>query len=161
MTRRKIRLSDLLDRTVEEGDCLLWTGYMNRGIIPTVSVDGRPKSVRRLIHEIKTGPIPAGLQFGVNCGNWRCVRCDHIAARTCSEATKGAVRSPAARMKAALSRRKVSRISDADIAAIRASGERAAVVARRYEISDSYVSAIRKHKARKDFAHPFAGLGAR
>lgn len=155
------RLCDLLDRTTEDGDCQLWVGYMNKGIVPTISIDGRPRSVRRLIYELKNGPIPAGLQLGVNCGNWKCVCPAHIAARTCSEATKLAVRSPAARMKAALERRKTSKLSDTAIAEIRASDERAAALSRRYGISDSYVSAIRKHKARQDYVHPFAGLGAR
>jgi len=83
----------VLARSVQDGDCLVWTGTVNNAGYGTVGVPqgepGHRKVVPRLVHrvvyEALVGPIPDGLVIDHLCATRRCVRVDHLEAVTPAE----------------------------------------------------------------------------
>lgn len=142
-------------RSEEEGDCLLWTGAScTRG--PVVTIKQMQYPLRRLVWEAKHGePFPAGSVTGVSCKNHLCL--EHVIDKTWSEHNSRPT-SLTHRIRTAMAKRKDSKLSDAAVAEIRASGERADVLAERHGISTAYVYMIRRGYNRRDYANPFAGL---
>lgn len=60
--------------------------------------------------------------------------------------------------KAAMARRKTSKLSDAGVLDIRTSEEHRSVLMQRYGITEAYYYMLRKGRYRKDYSSPFAGL---
>lgn len=153
-----IRLSDLLARTVPEGDCLLWTGRAVKGKFPQWDLGGKRYITRRLIYQLVYGPIPEHLQIGTRCKNPLCVHPDCLVARSASRAQRGRTIHPdhKARITAALRAR--SSITPEIVLAIRSSTEPGPVVEARYGLKKGRASRIRNFENWKDIANPFAGL---
>lgn len=82
------RVADwLAPRTVEEGDCLLWTRSANSERIPCAGVDGRPwVNVRRWVWARTKSAIPAGSVVVPTCRNPRCL--SHLSLMTKKQARK-------------------------------------------------------------------------
>lgn len=156
-----IRLSDLLARTVEEGNCLLWTGHANSGKFPQWRVDGKLYAARRIVYEVVHGEIPRGMQVGVRCKSLLCVHPDCLVARSRSRAMSGNPLTPHRRVAVTIGRRKNSALNLEIVRAIRASDEPGPVVEARYGLKKGYASRIRTNRCWVDTASPFAGLGAR
>ena len=57
----------LFARTVQDGDCLIWTGQINRYGYGVVSYGGKKWGAHRLIYMQERGPIPPGLQLDHLC----------------------------------------------------------------------------------------------
>lgn len=76
------RYRDLEDRlarrTEERGECLVWTGELNRGGYPVTTYQGKKRYVYRLTWERAHGPIPEGAQVDHVCHNRACVKVDHL-----------------------------------------------------------------------------------
>jgi hypothetical protein len=68
-------------RTVEEGDCLLWQGFINSGGTPIVRHNSKWTSVRRLFVLLMTGEAKEGY-YGCGCGTHGCVSPKHTEYRT-------------------------------------------------------------------------------
>jgi hypothetical protein len=153
-----IRLSDLLARTVSEGDCLLWTGRAVKGKFPQWELGGKRYITRRLVYQVVHGPLPSRMQVGTRCKNPLCVHPDCLVARTASKAQRGRTMHPAhkARLTAALRAR--SPLTAEIIQAIRASVEPGPVLEARYGLKKGRASRIRSYESWKDIANPFAGL---
>ncbi len=67
-------LAFLAPRTVEEGDCLLWTKAVNSSAHPVASIDGqRSIPVRRWVFVQLNGAVPASKRVVARCGHPRCV----------------------------------------------------------------------------------------
>lgn len=146
------------ERCDEEGDCLLWNGAAcTRGPVVTIAQVQYP--LRRVVWEAKNGtPFPEGRVTGVSCKNPMCL--EHVIAKTWSQHNSRPT-SLTHRMRTALAKRRGSKLSDAAVAEIRASGERKDVLAEQYGISKAYVYMILRGSNRKDYGGFFAGLGAR
>lgn len=155
-----IRLSDLLARTVEEGECLLWNGGLSDGR-PLICIGGRREWVRRLVYLAAHGEIPKQLQIGVKCSNPLCLHPDHLVARTRKQAMRGVKHNAGHGAKIANTKRKKTRLRDESVAAIRSSDGAARELAEQFGVSTKYIYAIKAHKARLDYSNPFVGLGAR
>lgn len=76
--RTEQTLESLMARTEEEGDCLMWTGFMQGGKVPMVSHKGRMVSVRKLVHYLSGKRTHSGGYWHTRCGCKECVAPDHI-----------------------------------------------------------------------------------
>jgi hypothetical protein len=126
-------------------------------------VNGKLVSVRRVLYEAKYGPIPEGKVVAVTCECPKCIRHFHletIADVSRRVVSRGAYDQKVHGRRVALGRRRNSDVSDEVVAEIRASTETHAALARRMNLSESYICAIRLGRSRKDYSNPFAGLGA-
>jgi len=88
-----LTLMDIIDRTEEWGDCLLWNSYFRKTNQPKF----RGKMVRRMVWEAQNGPIPEGMFASTKCNSPRCVSC--LKLTTKAEITKKAMANPATRLK--------------------------------------------------------------
>ena len=153
-------VEDLLARTREDGDCLIWTGRLNHS-------SGHPKwknfTVRRLLWALQHGPLKPSELITSTCGNPRCL--EHLAITSRAEiarktnadprvkAIKRAKSSAVARKKAKLSMEKAREIRSSEL-----TGKALAVV---YGVSEDLISKVRHYKAWPEPTSPFSGLGAR
>ena len=145
----------------DDAGCLIWHGPYCGGrtpglyVPPSMSPTGRRGyvTVRR---QLLAALFPASMTRrnvapGVRCGDMRCVSPEHVFPSTAQQisklvAARGSATDPARRAAIIRARRAQSRFTWADIEAIRASDERQEIVAQRYGIARSTVSAIRRHK---------------
>ena len=74
-------VESLLARTEEEGECLLWTGWMAGKSAPYVYDGEKMVSVRKMICHLQ-GRELTGDYFGCSCGNDRCINPEHITQRS-------------------------------------------------------------------------------
>ena len=150
----------LLARTVEDGDCLIWTARLSHSA-------GHPKwknfSVRRLLWEAQRGPLKASQLVTVTCGNPKCLA--HLAITNKAEIARKTNADPRVkaikRIKSSAIARKTAKLSIEKAREIRNSeltGKALAVV---YGVSEDLISKVRHHKAWPEPINPFAGLGAR
>ena len=162
MSPDDIRLSDLLARTIEEGDCLLWAGAVQDGQYPMWRIgDGKQHVVRRLIWTLAHEARPNGLQVGCNCGTPLCVHPDHLAARTRSKAQRGLPKSPLARIRVTLAKQAASKVLDMETArAIRASTDSCCDLDRQYGLVRGKSWRIKNNLTWREISSPFARLGA-
>lgn len=98
MPRWKPLEERLADGLVEQGDCLVWTGW-RRGTngYGGIKHKGRDWYVHRLVYELRVGPIPSGLHIDHLCRNKLCCNPDHLEAVTQGENNRrmhDAVRKP-------------------------------------------------------------------
>lgn len=84
-------LDRIMERCVEEGDCLIWQGclsthlgYGNGRPCVRVMIDGQWKTryVRNIIYEARNGPVPPGKMVYGSCTTPRCVGCAKAGTRT-------------------------------------------------------------------------------
>lgn len=73
--------SRLLIDSVREGECLLWTGVVDRAGYGQISSGGRMRRVNRVGYEVAYGDIPAHHDVTQTCGNRRCFAPEHLLAR--------------------------------------------------------------------------------
>lgn len=134
-------------RTVEEGECALWTGFADNGA-PQVFIDGKYQMVRRVLWEAERGPIPKGMHPRCNCGEVRCINLEHIRLRSTRQIAKEAAKTGAwssllRRAKIAAARRKTSKLTQADVDRIRAA-DNGAAIARELGVSKALANKIRR-----------------
>lgn len=85
-------LARVLARTEKHGECLVWTGTVNRTMpgpgrrarpgYPTTQVGRRTRLIHRLVYEIAHGPIPKGMTVDHLCNNRLCINVAHLAIAT-------------------------------------------------------------------------------
>ncbi len=75
-------LDEIMAQTLEEGDCVLWTGRMGTSSCKTTpiyksKIDGHWQNIPvcRKVWEFTRGPIPAGKIIYRSCCNDRCLGC--------------------------------------------------------------------------------------
>lgn len=66
----------------QNGDCIEWTGPLDRGGYGHVSVGKLTARAHRASYEVAFGPIPAGLQIDHLCRNRACINPAHLEAVT-------------------------------------------------------------------------------
>jgi hypothetical protein len=143
---------------VEVGDCWEWLGCFN-GKVPKVRYDGNMMSVRRVFALDRQPNLTKNQYVTCTCKNWRCVNPDHIGvtARTLflRNVSKGPNTKKAAHVRyLAAARAKLTPEQEQEI---RLSDETGAVVAKRYGISESLASKIRRGEGSK-VSNIWAGL---
>lgn len=156
-----------------EDGCWEWSGAKRQGRWPTVGLrrpdeNGVIKAyhfyVRHIVYWIKHGmrpPLGEKRTLGTTCGNALCVSPEHIKILSRKHVNKGVPKPALHGQKVAAARRKQSKLSDEDVAAIRESDISAQEASILYGVTDKYIYQIRRGEWRKDYSSPFAGLGAR
>lgn len=77
--RGKRPLSErLISSVAARGDCLEWTGSLDRYGYGKIGLQGRVEKAHRLSWLLHRGVIPDGLVVRHDCDNPRCVRIDHL-----------------------------------------------------------------------------------
>lgn len=160
-------LESLKARTIEEGECWLWQGYITNNT-PQVHchIDDKKVmvSVRKLMRELITGkPQPAG-SYGHTCGNPQCVNPDHTIWRSMKVHARymNKVRDVTPVMAMKMRQAKIDtgtvKLSEEAALEIRLSTESARALAQRYGVSKSWIGRIRQNRAWRVLTSPFAGL---
>lgn len=158
-------MESLLARTTEEGDCLLWQGYVGNGV-PQVSHGGKVVSVRRLMLEMMGRVVKPTDFTPARCGCRTCVEPSHIVQRTHQQHAIAMLKAPrnetvrVAKLQA-YKRTHSAKLTLEQAREIRSSPETGAALARQYGVDKSLVSMIRLGKSWREMTSPFAGLGAR
>jgi len=157
-------METLLARTVEEGECLLWGGYIGNSV-PQVSHKGKVIAVRRLMLEFQGKVLRAGDHASTKCRNHACVHPEHISHRNKfqhSAAMLSAPRNEEVRAaKLAAFRRKTAKLDMDKAREIRCSEESGPTLAAKFGVNKALIARIRRGEAWREFSNPFAGLGAR
>jgi hypothetical protein len=161
---RKIHtVESLLARTVEDGDCNIWTGY-STSKTPQVDVNGKMTSVRKVLYEL-SGRQAQGLHFGTSCGTLNCVCPDHIVARNRTShmrhMAKVSAKGPGnAARKAAITRikRAAGKLDMEKARRIREMEGTYRQIASEFDISHSLVGKIKRGSYWRELSNPFAGL---
>lgn len=154
--------------TVEDGDCLRWTGACCNGHPGMRGENGKTVLVRRELWQAKHGPIPAGKILRCTCGTPKCVQIEHCTLTTYKRLALqlgaiGVMSGPVRSAKIAAAKRagKQAKVTQEDVRAIRASDEPVAVLAGRYGVAEATISKYRLGQMRREFeANPWQGLGA-
>lgn len=160
-------IETLKARTIEEGDCWLWQGYIQNGTPQVIHYRKDKKgmySVRRLLRELQIGKVMPDGHYGNTCGNPKCVSPDHTLWKT----TKSHMRDMANRrthgpvdsMKKRQARidRGLTKLDMEKAQAIRNSNEPGRVLAAQYGVHESMIKRIRTGRVWKVLSSPFAGL---
>ena len=161
-------LDSLKENCIEIGECWIWQGYFHNGN-PQVYHKDRVMSVRRVIHEILKGELPARhISVSTNCGEPGCVNPDHYVYRLPTQhlkymASRVDSNSVERRMKLRESARKrgLFKLTEEQVKEILVSPLSGAELARRMNVNKSLVSSIRRGTARSinnQINNPFAGL---
>lgn len=165
MQPKKHTIESLLERTVEEGDCRLWTGYLCNGV-PQVHHQGKMVPVRRLMLALAGKNSTAAAFVACSCGNTSCVEPLHIVQHTevhhMRKMARASSTGPAKLIRIARltqTMRANSIIGSIDVAReIAASTESGPVLAARYGVNCTTINNIKRGDSWASGAHPFAGL---
>lgn len=129
---------------VDVGDtaqCWMWRGHRNdKGY--GVTSQGK---AHRIAFEMVNGPIPDGALICHHCDNPSCVNPAHLYAGTAATNRADCVSRKRHNPSASHPRTK---LSDADVAAIRESSDKGVLLAERYGVASSTISMIRSFKYR-------------
>lgn len=152
--------------------CQIWQGTAPEGY-PRISVKDpayasgqRQINVRRLVFKLANGreaPSSRKLVLVPSCGNERCVSAECLQVVTRSRllravAATGIYQSVKHRAAVSKGRSRSQRLTDQDVAQLRASDRLAREDAQRLGISRSYTHLIKIGQRRIDYASPFASL---
>lgn len=80
-----VAVDELLERTVEEGECRVWQGFMKKVLNPMVRHGGVQVPVRKLVAQLSGRPVLAGGYWSTRCGTVGCIAPDHIVRRNTRE----------------------------------------------------------------------------
>ena len=75
----------LAKRSVQQGDCRVWTGRTEPNGYGKLTTGGRVKWVHRVAWELLRGPIPDGMVIDHKCFNRACINVDHLRLATKSQ----------------------------------------------------------------------------
>jgi hypothetical protein len=157
-----ITLNWLHERVKDEDGCLVWQKCISGNGVPQGYIGGKVVTVRRFLwNESHEEPCPANMQVRPKCNNPLCVKPSHLRAYPKNEFHKGKAHALPWRNAYAQTARANSRFSDELINEIRDSQEPGRVLAERHGMSETYVSRIRRGKARQDYTNPYLQLMAR
>ena len=161
MTDLAALVAKIMDRCVEIGGCLEWTGvFCNHSPqihISYTDVSGKRRKVykmcRRIVFEHGRGPIGSGLHPVMTCRNAKCLSLGHMVLKTtkaiaCLAAKEGKFSTPHRRAVITAARRKRAKLSPEAAADIRAcdTGRQAAA---KWGIHQSMACRIRRGSAWK------------
>ncbi len=137
------------DRIAKGGGCWEWPLAPNTPGYGHFRFNGKTYQAHRASYEVNVGPIPDGLCVLHTCDNRLCVRPDHLWLGTKTDnmrdmIAKGRKRGGPRPGEAHHS----AKLSDADVAAIRASTDSQTALARRYGVHQSHISRIKSGDTR-------------
>ncbi len=136
-------LSRIYERTCagENGECRLWQGSLNAGGYGTIKYQGKSALVHRVVMSITTGtPLKHPMQVIHSCNNPRCVAVSHLSYGTHSDNMADKIRH---------GRGGLRNLTDEQAGVIRASREPGVVLASRFNVTTTCISAIRSGRMYK------------
>jgi hypothetical protein len=137
-------LDDLKLRTTlggPDGTCWEWQAAKIKGY-GVVSVGGRKHRAHRGALEMHSGPIPDGLWALHRCHNRPCINPDHLYAGTVLDNNRD---TDAAGHKPRGESASWAKLTEGDVAAIRASDDTNAALARRYGVTPTAIFKVRNN----------------
>jgi len=159
-------IESLMAKTIEEGECRLWTGYTQKNN-PQIMHKKKMVLVRRLILKLQGKTVGKTDHASTTCGVCGCVEPTHLILRTHSEhASMMGLSSNRKRLARAAkladwARKNTAKLTIQIAREIRASDESGPVLAARFGVQRGMISRIRRGQAWREFGgNPFAGLGA-
>lgn len=161
-------IESLKARTIEEGDCWLWQGYIQNSTPQVMHYGALPKpkmyNVRRLLRELENGRQMPNGYYGNTCGNPKCVSPTHTLWRSTSSHMSNMAgkrqHGPVDSMKKRQVRvdRGLTKLSMEKAQEIRTRTESSRVLAKEYGVHESMIKRIRTNRVWKVLSGPFAGL---
>ena len=163
-----LEMMAILDRTVEEGECLLWTGATGDSGHPIYKPNGCGCTlVRRAMFRLAGGELIPRQPIDTRCGDKLCLNAAHLVQSTIAKigqraARRGAWSGLARKVKIAKAKRGKMKLTEEKAREIRESSESGPVLAARYGVNKSLVNGIKRGVAWRDYTpNPWAGLGGR
>lgn len=161
-----LEIMRLLDSTVEEADCILWTGATSKAGYPIYKPRGCGCTlVRRAMFELTKGSLLPRVPIDTKCEERKCINPDHLFQSTTQQVAKRAAKRGAwggARRaaKIAASKRATGKLTIEQAREIRMSDESGPVLALRYGVDKSLINGIKAGRNWKEYSstNPFAGL---
>lgn len=150
----------ILPQCIEDGDCLLWTGRVNKVGAPIAR-----GNVRRAMWEATKGSIPKGKTPHPVCGRKTCL--EHLELKTISQIAILATNRPDVRARRSLAAKEQARRRPQKLTAVSVQELRMAPGTQReraaaFGVAQSLVSRIDNGLVWRDTSfNPFAGIGAR
>lgn len=141
----------------EDGDCLLWTGKVNKANAPVSR-----GSVRREYWTAVHGRIPKGKVPHPTCGRPTCL--EHLELTTISAIMKATIARPDVKARWQIaSRHRTKKLDLATVREIRQATGTQREKAERFNVTQGLICRIERHAIWKESSgtSPFAGLGAR
>lgn len=159
-------LAAIRERTIEEGDCLLWTGGCSRGTgsnrpQPALWIGGKVQPLRRLAYVAYGKELLVHRRVSTTCGNDKCLCEDHLKEKSHSESLVGHRKSPVTVARIAAAKQAAGVLDWEKVRAIRASEKSNVELGREYSVHHETISKVRAHKMWRETSNPFNGLGAR
>lgn len=154
----------IMANTREDGDCAIWLGKSKQRGHPSMRHDGKTQLVRRVLWAAVHSPIRPGYLVRMTCSTPQCVHPAHMKLITRAALAQelgamglmgGLVRSAAV---ARARRLTCDKLTEAQVREIRTSSEAGVHIAKRMNVAQSYISAIRRHKARREYSNPWSQL---
>ena len=144
----------LNDRIVDVHDCMEWVGfYCTGGRMPAVRHNRQSTSVRRIIAEA-LGANVKGRRILMSCGNFRCVCPEHYKVMSSRDALRVVARmgNEANKTKTTPNPGNVKRrkLTDDQVNYIRTSDESSFVLAPKFGVSRTVITAIRRGELYRD-----------
>lgn len=145
--RGATRFWEKVDRTPE---CWTWKPGPQRRGYGAFAIEGRKFYAHRVSWELENEPIPRGLWVLHRCDNKVCVRPSHLFLGTRSDnmrdcASKGRLNFQKKPRIGSLNSR--TNLTEADIVVIRSSNDTGVAMARRFSITPTQITRIRKRKS--------------
>ena len=158
-----LELMHILDRVVEEGECLLWTGYLGSSGHPMIKVRKKCRLVRREVFRLCCGNLVPRQPIATRCDERCCVNPAHLFPSSISSIGKkaaklGAWKGQLRNAKIAATKRAKGKLTIEQAREIRMSTESGPVLARRFNVNTSLINGIKRGSAWKDYANPYVSL---
>lgn len=126
------------------GDCLEWTGTINKDGYGTLTFKGRQWKAHRLAYEIHVGSVPADKMVCHRCDNRKCIEPDHLFLGDNAENTRDRNIKGRQARGALIS---TATLTPDDVRAIRASDLPHSVLAMQYGVAETTIASARKRKS--------------
>jgi len=155
------------DSLEEIGDCLVWTGSVNKYGYPQYksSTENKCRLVRRMAWKFAGGTINYRVPLGCKCGDRKCVNPEHLyqsstQAIAKKAAQRGAWSSVTRAAKIAATKRAKGKLTMEQAREIRLSNESGPALAAIYGVNKSLINGIKSGRNWREYANsnPFAAL---
>lgn len=157
--------TQLLAKTVKDGDCRIWKGGYDTNGGPYVHHNGKRVPVRKLMLELAGQQIPDGHFVGrtLDCQHMGCICDAHAAVRTRSDHMQAVslrqVQTAKSKINRRIAARKRGKLTTEQAREIRTSTSKLRELSAKYGISMQTASRIRRGVMWQESTSPFAGLG--
>lgn len=148
------------DRVDFDGDCWIWKTPVRAGDVPRMRWGEKTVTVRRQMLRERGRRVPAGHSAVAECKTPGCVNPEHIIAVSRSQLVREYATPVPAPVRSRINRASsVNRVlTDAQVSEIIASDELGRVLAARYHVSESTISAYRTGRMRRQTAGVWSQL---